>query len=572
MLSLKLESLKRDVRQKQLEHHLRRCFISHAQISGIGPGRSVTLASYGIETAYDVKEKAIYAIEGFGDYLTGCLLEWRRLMERNFQFDSSRGVPKSEIRAVELRYARDIAPCVKHFECGPDELRKIVNVAERKARRLDEMLAEKETQCAQARLDAKEFKRRSGWLRGIAGVLCLIAVAWAYDQNHQLRLFVADAVRSSHWRVGQRMTDTQSQTRSDPRRRLGHQGVQKVPMSPRETDFEQVATAPETPDVPEQDPQHQRPGALVSEAARPLVQANVPEPVTQRPVSGVVAGVGLVGLLHAQVPYGIGESDLEELDLEWDEWRVKISQDISQLYLQADLSFSAQIEIVRRMRKSMDSIADRLAVPEKKTGEFVMLKLYNRVNRRVTMAEAMLNSLSGHVGPRLTNKRLQADVAVLSAIEQLEKWLNSDINGGEPWLRYVRAAEIRRIVSGKSSGVLALTVSEATLLNSVYLKLTDQSRAENPVQLTFIRRPQFQKLAAALEVKLLDPSATPLNETESAKLRIELARLIDWLEEWEENRSETASTEIQDALARVSAVCPDRGAAVREAVSIYGIN
>jgi hypothetical protein len=224
------------------------------------------------------------------------------------------------------------------------------------------------------------------------------------------------------------------------------------------------------------------------------------------------------------------------------------------------------------MRKSMDSIADRLAVPEKKTGEFVMLKLYNRVNRRVTVAEAMLNCLSGHVGLQVPNERLQADAAVLSAIEQLEKWLNSDINGGEPWLKYVRAAEIRRIVSGKSSGVLALTASESTLLNSVYLKLTDQSRAENPVQLKFIRRPQFQTLAAALEVKVLDLSATPLNEADSAKLRIELARLIDGLEEWEENRTETASAGILDALGRVSAVSPDRGAAVREAVSIYGIN
>ena len=59
------------------------------------------LASYGIETAADIKKAKIMQIPGFGEALTSELVEWRKKHERNFRFNPNEPVDRHEIDAMD---------------------------------------------------------------------------------------------------------------------------------------------------------------------------------------------------------------------------------------------------------------------------------------------------------------------------------------------------------------------------------------------------------------------------------------------------------------------------------------
>ena len=62
----RLDQLKRNHRQLQLEAYLDRFEIATARIESVGAGRRQTLESYGIETALDVTQAALFSVPGFG--------------------------------------------------------------------------------------------------------------------------------------------------------------------------------------------------------------------------------------------------------------------------------------------------------------------------------------------------------------------------------------------------------------------------------------------------------------------------------------------------------------------------
>ena len=97
----RLQKLWDDRRTQQLHAHLDRYRISAADIEGIAQGRVTTLQSYGIETAADIDPWQIEGISGFGPKLIHRLTDWRYRCEQTFIFDSSKGVPQTEIQVLE---------------------------------------------------------------------------------------------------------------------------------------------------------------------------------------------------------------------------------------------------------------------------------------------------------------------------------------------------------------------------------------------------------------------------------------------------------------------------------------
>ena len=77
--------------QKHLEAHK----IERATIDSIGDGRKLTLRSFGIETAWDVKRQSILAVPGFGSALTGKLIDWRRSVEQRLGFNPNQPTEQS---------------------------------------------------------------------------------------------------------------------------------------------------------------------------------------------------------------------------------------------------------------------------------------------------------------------------------------------------------------------------------------------------------------------------------------------------------------------------------------------
>lgn len=115
--------MKREEMQRQ--QHLERFFIDQAQLKGIGPSLKRTLASYGIETAADVTASKVEAVPGFGPKKTQTLVSWRASAERGFRFDPKKGVPPTDLAALEQRYASKRYAVERALRSGPAELKQI---------------------------------------------------------------------------------------------------------------------------------------------------------------------------------------------------------------------------------------------------------------------------------------------------------------------------------------------------------------------------------------------------------------------------------------------------------------
>lgn len=97
----KLSQLESQQRNRQSHVFLQSFRLDDAKIAGIGPSRKATLESYGIETAADINIHAIQQVPGFGPSYTRKLIAWRDSVQRKFVYDPSKGVPQSDIIALD---------------------------------------------------------------------------------------------------------------------------------------------------------------------------------------------------------------------------------------------------------------------------------------------------------------------------------------------------------------------------------------------------------------------------------------------------------------------------------------
>src|SRR6185437_9901351 len=102
----KIRDLERDVYNVQLRHYLERFDIASAEIPHVKDNRKAMLSSYGIDDAADVTATAVEAVPGFGLFLTGQIMGWRRSLEARFKFDPKRGIDASDVQRVDREIAK----------------------------------------------------------------------------------------------------------------------------------------------------------------------------------------------------------------------------------------------------------------------------------------------------------------------------------------------------------------------------------------------------------------------------------------------------------------------------------
>lgn len=117
-----LDNKKRDL---QMQKHLEAHKISRARIDGIGDGRKMTLRSFGIETAWDVKANVVKAVPGFGPVLTDKLIQWRCSVEGRFAFNPNAPTDPSDIAKVRTEIAIRRSTMETEFIKGIRELETI---------------------------------------------------------------------------------------------------------------------------------------------------------------------------------------------------------------------------------------------------------------------------------------------------------------------------------------------------------------------------------------------------------------------------------------------------------------
>jgi DNA-binding helix-hairpin-helix protein with protein kinase domain len=98
--------LERDLYNVQLRHFLERFDIASADIPHVKDNRKAMLSSYGIDDAADVTPTAVEAVPGFGQFLTGQIMAWRRALESKFRFDPKRGIDPFDVQRVDQDIAK----------------------------------------------------------------------------------------------------------------------------------------------------------------------------------------------------------------------------------------------------------------------------------------------------------------------------------------------------------------------------------------------------------------------------------------------------------------------------------
>lgn len=123
-LARELAILKSNRESRQRQAYLDKFTIRRASISGIGPAKTSTLISFGIETAGDVSQSAVQRVPGFGDVMTGKLMNWRRGHESRFRYDPNANAQDAiDERALRGRYAAEKAKLESLIRNGLGTLR-----------------------------------------------------------------------------------------------------------------------------------------------------------------------------------------------------------------------------------------------------------------------------------------------------------------------------------------------------------------------------------------------------------------------------------------------------------------
>jgi DNA-binding helix-hairpin-helix protein with protein kinase domain len=147
------------------EQYLRTTFLSDHKIPGFGSGRLALLASYGVETAFDISEESLAPIRGIGQKLRQTLLSWKGQRLAEFRYDPSAVVPGTQLqlipaepmRALVQRYRAREEAVRSRLQRGAQDLAALGRHHEQELQALAQRRNELATRAAQVGIDP-------GWL------------------------------------------------------------------------------------------------------------------------------------------------------------------------------------------------------------------------------------------------------------------------------------------------------------------------------------------------------------------------------------------------------------------------
>ncbi|WFU06746.1 protein kinase domain-containing protein (plasmid) [Rhizobium sp. CB3171] len=147
---LELERKKRDL---QFRSHMQGHLISRAKIGGIGQSRTVTLSSFGFDSAWDVKTRSVLAVPGIGPKKADALANWSSSVEKKFVFNSHIATDPQAINEVKTDIARQRADLEGELRRAPDELKELLDTASDLRRNPPPQLVEAYVRLKQVQMD-----------------------------------------------------------------------------------------------------------------------------------------------------------------------------------------------------------------------------------------------------------------------------------------------------------------------------------------------------------------------------------------------------------------------------------
>lgn len=272
---------------------------------------------------------------------------------------------------------------------------------------------------------------------------------------------------------------------------------------------------------------------------------------------------GLRGILPVDVPANLGEDAFAVLDGNWKEWGEKTAAEVAKLYADESLDLAGQRQQLELLKKKLLTMETSLKDARYRSIHEPLGSLYAALNRRVSIAEAVLDTLTIDPKKAASEQLDGARQQVAKSLKDLEAELNT-VKNGPAWLDYVRSAEITKLVSDKKG-------SEAVpVLSAVHQKLSP-SDATSPEIRKFLDGTRLVALRQSLDefVKVAAAVDQPYNPE---KLRAELVNLVGSVEKFEETQSSTDAATVRKAFDAVRKSSPDRGNRVASAMSTHYFN
>lgn len=272
---------------------------------------------------------------------------------------------------------------------------------------------------------------------------------------------------------------------------------------------------------------------------------------------------GLRGVLPIDVPATLGEDAFAVLDGNWKEWGEKTAAEVAKLYAEETLGIEAQRQQLDVLKKKLVTMETSLKDARYRSIHESLGSLHSALNRRVAIAEAVLDTLTIDPQKAASEKLDGARQQVAKSLKDLETEL-STVKNGPAWLDYVRSAEITKLVSDKK-GTEAVPV-----LSAVHQKLSP-SDATAPEIRKFLDGSRLVALRQSLDefVKVAAAVDQPHN---AEKLRAELVNLVGSIEQFEESQSSTAAAAVRKSFDAVRKSSLDHGNRVASAMSTHYFN
>ncbi|MDK1376474.1 MULTISPECIES: protein kinase domain-containing protein [unclassified Sinorhizobium] len=125
----KLKALEQRKRQLQMQKHMESHLIERAKIPRIGAGRKATLASFGFEDAWDVMQRPVTNVPGFGPSLATDIMGWARSIERKFVFNNAIPTDPQAIQQIKTEIEKKRTELERELHRAPEELRRLADDA-----------------------------------------------------------------------------------------------------------------------------------------------------------------------------------------------------------------------------------------------------------------------------------------------------------------------------------------------------------------------------------------------------------------------------------------------------------
>ena len=272
---------------------------------------------------------------------------------------------------------------------------------------------------------------------------------------------------------------------------------------------------------------------------------------------------GLRGVLPIDVPATLGEDAFATLDGNWKEWGEKTAAEVAKLYSEEMVGIEAQRLQLDVLKKKLLTMETSLKDARYRSIHEPLGSLYSALNRRVAIAEAVLDTLTIDPQKAASEKLDGVRQQVAKSLKDLETEMNT-VKNGPAWLDYVRSAEITKLVSDKK-GVEAVPV-----LSAVQKKLSP-SDVTSPEVRKFLDGSRLVALRQSLD-EFVTVAAVVDQPYNPEKLRTDLVALVGSIEQFEESQSSSDAAAVRKTFDTVRKSSPDHGNRVASAMSTHYFN